>query len=278
MTDSPDMNDAMTNAPTDYPLPYASHDLTGEVAIVTGATSGLGRRFARVLAASGAQVALAGRRVERLAEVKAEIEAAGGTAVAVPTDMTVTGDIAALVEAVRAQLGTPTILVNNAGMADAKFATNICVDLIDKVLDLNLRGPFILAREVAKGLIAEKREGRIVNISSIMATHYTGEGAALYSVTKAAITRMSEALAVEWAKFGINVNAIAPGYVRSEMTDAMALRLGGGEVPADLSVHYPRGRLPTPGMLDSTLLFLCSPASGAVTGTVVKVDDGQTPR
>jgi len=263
---------------TDFPLPNASQDLTGEVAIVTGATSGLGRRFARVLAAAGASVCVSGRRAERLAEVKAEIEAAGGACLAVQGDMTVTEDILRMVAETKAAFGTPTILINNAGMADAKFATNIDVELIDRVISLNLRGPFIAAREVAKGLIAAKTSGRIINISSIMATHYTGEGAALYSTTKAAITRMTETFAVEWARFGINVTAIAPGFFKSEMTDAMALRMGDGEAPADFSQVYPRKRLPTPEMLDSTLLFLCSPASDAVTGTVIKVDDGQTPR
>ena len=252
----------------------AAIDLSGEVAIVTGATSGLGLRFAQVLAGAGAAVAIAGRRAERLASLKAEIEGAGGTCAAITADMTSDADMERLIEGTEAELGLPTILVNNAGMADAAYATRIDVGLIDKVLDLNVRAPFILSREVAKRLIKAERPGRIVNIASIMAYQYTGEGAALYSTSKAAVVRMTEALAVEWAKYHINVNAIAPGYVKSEMTDAMSERMGG----ADLSKIYPRRRLPTPDYLDATLLHLCDPASHAVTGTVIKVDDGQTPR
>ena len=262
----------MTQAPHD-PI-----DLSGEVAIITGATAGLGLRFAQVLAGAGAAVVIAGRRAERLDALKAEIEVAGGRCVAIPADMTVDADMMRLVEGAEAALGPPTILVNNAGMADAKFATKIEIDLIDKVLDLNVRAPFILSREVAKRLIKAGRPGRIVNIASIMAYHYTGEGAALYSTSKAAVVRMTEALAVEWSKFNVNVNAIAPGYVKSEMTDAMSDRMAKAGIADDLSQLYPRRRLPTPDYLDSTLLFLCSPLSHGVTGTVVKMDDGQTPR
>ena len=249
-------------------------DLSGQIAVVTGATSGLGLRFAQVLSAHGAAVAITGRRAERLDALKTELEGKGGKVLCIPSDLTQTEDILRVVEATEAELGTPTILINNAGMADAKYATKIDIDFFDQVLSLNVRAPFLLAREVAKRLIAAKRPGRIVNLASIMAYHYEGQGAALYSTTKAAVVRMTETLAVEWAKFHINVNAIAPGYVQSEMTDAMSERMGG----ADLSQIYPRKRLPSPDMLDSTLLFLVDPASHGVTGTVVKMDDGQTPR
>ena len=249
-------------------------DLSSHVAIVTGATSGLGLRFAQVLSAHGAAVAITGRRAERLDALKSELEGEGGRVLCIPSDLTRTEDVFRVVEATEEALGTPTVLVNNAGMADAKYATKIDVELFDRVLSLNVRAPFLLSREVAKRLIAAETPGRIVNIASIMAYHYEGQGAALYSTTKAAVVRMTETLAVEWSKFQINVNAIAPGYVRSEMTDAMSERMGG----ADLSKIYPRKRLPTPDYLDSTLLFLVDPASHGVTGTVVKMDDGQTPR
>jgi NAD(P)-dependent dehydrogenase (short-subunit alcohol dehydrogenase family) len=176
------------------------------------------------------------------------------------------------IERAEEAFGTIDILVNNAGLPDARHATKMPVPLIDAVLDTNVRGPFILSCEVARRLIAAKQPGRIVNISSSSAFHYTGNGAALYSVTKAAMVRMTEVLAVEWAAFGINVNAIAPGAFHSEMMDGMLDRMG------DISARFPRGRVCDPALLTSTLLFLCAPASEAVTGTTIRVDDGQNPR
>jgi NAD(P)-dependent dehydrogenase (short-subunit alcohol dehydrogenase family) len=257
---------------TDFPLPHVSNDLTGHVAMVTGATSGLGWRFARVLAASGATVIPTGRRVERLEELAAEIAASGGTAYPVVMDATDTGSILAAVEAGEAAAGTITILVNNAGIPDAQRAHKMSLELTDAVFDTNLRAPWVLSCEVARRLIAAEMPGRMVNISSIGGFSYKGHGAALYSVTKAGIARMSEVLAVEWARYNINVNAIAPGAFRSEMMDGMVSRMG------DITQGFPRKRLGDPAQLDSTLLYLCSPASDAVTGTVIKVDDGQGPR
>ncbi|MEP1125559.1 MAG: SDR family NAD(P)-dependent oxidoreductase [Ilumatobacter sp.] len=257
---------------TAYPLPNISTDLTGQVALVTGATSGLGRRFAQVLAAAGAQVIGTGRRQERLDELVAEIEAAGGSATGVTMDMTDTQSILSGVEAAQAAFGTITILVNNAGVPDAQRAHKMSIELIDTVFDTNLRGPYVLSCEVARRLIEERSPGRIVNISSVSATNYDGHGAALYSITKAGISRMTEVLAVEWARNHINVTGIAPGAFHSEMMDGMMERMG------DFSGSMPRKRLGDPAQLDSTLLYLCSPASDAVTGTVIKVDDGQSSR
>jgi NAD(P)-dependent dehydrogenase (short-subunit alcohol dehydrogenase family) len=137
------------------------------------------------------------------------------------------------------------------------------------VLDINVRAPFILACEVARRLMAAGKPGRIVNIASEAAFGYRGGGAALYSVSKAAVARSAEVLAVEWAKFNINVNAIAPGAFASEMMDGMLSRIG------DITQGFPRQRLGDPAQLDSALLFLVGPASDAVTGTVIRVDDGQ---
>ena len=257
---------------TDHPLPNVSTDLSGQVALVTGATSGLGHRFARVLAAAGAEVIGTGRRQERLDELVSEIEAAGGSAVGVAMDMTDTESILAGVEAAQRAFGTITILINNAGVPDAQRAHKMSTELIDSVFDTNLRGPYVLSCEIARRLIEEKSPGRIVNISSISATHYDGHGAALYSITKAGISRMTEVLAVEWSRNHINVTGIAPGAFHSEMMDGMLERMG------DFSGAMPRKRLGVPAQLDSTLLYLCSPASDAVTGTVIKVDDGQGPR
>jgi NAD(P)-dependent dehydrogenase (short-subunit alcohol dehydrogenase family) len=254
---------------TDYPLPNIQHDLSGQTALVTGASSGLGLRFAKVLAASGAKVAVAARRTDRLESLVAEINAAGGTAKAFALDVTDSSRLKAIVPEVEAALGTVSILVNNAGIPDAQRAVKMEVEFIDQVIDVNFRAPFILACEVARRLIELKAPGRIINIASIAAYSYEGNGAALYSTTKAGVVRMTEALAVEWSKFRINVNGIAPGAFSSEMMDGMLERIG------DLASHFPRKRVCDPALMDSTLLFLASPASEAVTGTIVKIDDGQ---
>ncbi|MEQ6903087.1 SDR family NAD(P)-dependent oxidoreductase [Nocardioides sp. YIM 152588] len=255
-----------------FPLPNAGFDLTGQVALVTGASSGLGDRFARVLAAAGAKVAVCARRVERLDALVAEIAEAGGTAVAVPLDVTDAAAITAAVDAAEEALGRVTILVNNAGVPDARLAHRMSVEFVDTVIGTNLRGPWLMATEVAKRLIAAREPGRIVNISSMAGFATIGPGSALYVTTKGAVNRMTEALAVEWARNRINVNAIAPGTFQSEMMDGMIERMG------DFREALPRKRYGDPAQLDSTLLYLVSPASEFVTGTVVKVDDGQMPR
>ena len=257
---------------TDFNLPNFTTDLTGQVALVTGTTSGLCKRFAQVLAACGASVAVTGRREERLIELADEINAQGGKAFPVRLDMTDSASIVAAVEAAEAALGTITILVNNAGIPDAQRAHKMSNQLIDDVFDTNLRGPYVMSCEIARRLIASGKPGRMVNIASVAAFHYSGGGAALYSITKAGIARMTEALAVEWARYHINVNCIAPGAFSSEMLDGMLARIG------DISENFPRKRIGQPAQMDSTLLYLVSPSSECVTGTVIKVDDGQGPR
>lgn len=258
---------------TDFPLPNVSHDLSGEVALVTGATSGLGWRFARVLAAAGAKVAIAGRRTERLEELANVIADDGGKALPITADMTDSQSIADMVQAAEDGLGLVTILVNNAGIPDAQRATKMPLDLIDRVFDTNLRGPYVLSCEVARRLIDAKKPGRMVNIASVAAYNYTpGSAAALYSITKAGMVRLTEALAVEWSRFNINVNGIAPGLVRSEMSDGMLERMG------DFTSHFPRKKIIETEELDSTLLYLCAPSSNCVTGTIIKLDDGQGSR
>lgn len=249
--------------------PNFSIDLSGRTALVTGASAGLGRRFASVLAACGAKVACTARRKDKLDELVAEIAAAGGTAEAFALDVRDADQLKAIIPAVAQSLGQPDILVNNAGIVDAEYATRMPMELIDDVLDTNLRSVFILSNEFARPLIAEKMPGRIVNIASIAATSYSGGGAALYSITKAGVVRVTETLAVEWSKFHINVNGIAPGLFATDMADGMIDRSG------DFSVHFPRKRLGQPEQMDSSLLFLVSPSSDAVTGTVIKIDDGQ---
>lgn len=252
--------------------PNFSIDLSGQVALVTVASSGLGRRFAQVLAACGARVAVTACRIDRLEALVAEIEASGGHAAAFALDVTDPAQLVAVVDQVAATLGQVTILINNAGVPDAKRAHRMPLDLIDRVFDTNLRSPYILACEIARRLIDSRTPGRIVNIASMAAFQYHGEGAALYCITKAGMVRMTEVLAVEWAKHDINVNAIAPGAFSSEMMDGMVERMG------DIVAGFPRTRLGRPDQLDSSLLYLLSPVSDFVTGSVIKVDDVQNGR
>jgi len=253
----------------DYALPNISNDLSGRVALVTGTTSGLGRRFAEVIAASGAKVAVTGRRIDRLEALAKEIQDKGGVAEPIQLDMQSNDSIMNCVEKAESSLGTIDILVNNAGIPDAQRAHKMSLDLIDSVFDTNLRGPYVLSCEIARRLIAADKPGRMVNISSVGGFSYGGNGAALYSITKSAIVRMTECLAVEWARYNINVNAIAPGAFASEMMDGMLERMG------DIAQHFPRKRICDPAQMDSTLLYFLSPASEAVTGTYIKIDDGQ---
>ena len=255
-----------------FPLPHADMDLTGQVALVTGASAGLGHRFARTLAAAGAHVGVAARRTDKLEALTGQIADEGGRAFPVALDVSDPDSIVAGVATVEAELGTVTILVNNAGIPDAMRAHKMPLDLIDRVIDTNLRGPFLLATEVARRLIAAKQPGRIVNVTSMGAYHYEGNASTLYSVTKAGIVRMTEVLAVEWVRYGINVNGIAPGVFTSEMMDGMVSRIG------DFTDTLPRKRMGDAAQLDSTLLYLCAPSSEFVTGTIVKVDDGQHAR
>jgi len=257
---------------SEFPTPNNAWDLSGQVALVTGTTSGLGWRFATVLAKAGAKVALTGRRTERLEELAESIRADGGECATFRLDMTDMDNVISVVQEAEDALGIVTILVNNAGIPDAQRAHKMDQALIDAVFDTNLRGPYVLSCEVARRLIKAKLPGRMVNISSTGAFHYAGGGAALYSITKAGIARMSEVLAVEWARYHINVNCIAPGAFSSEMMDGMMERIG------EFYKATPRQRLGHPAQLDSTLLYLCAPSSECVTGAVIKVDDGQGPR
>jgi len=252
-----------------------STDLTGRVALVTGASSGLGVRFAEVLAASGAKVAVAGRRRERLGAVAATIREAGGTAEPIVLDVSQASEIPRAIDEIEAKLGQVDILVNNAGVPDKTYSVKMTLEDIDLSFNTNLRGPWIISVDVARRLIAAKAPGWIVNISSLGAYVYSARAGAnsLYSTTKAALIRMTEAHAMDWAKFNINVNAIAPGTFTSEMVDGMIERVGDGFLK-----NFLRPRIGRTDQLDSTLLFLVSPSSDFVTGTCIKVDDGQMSR
>ena len=191
----------------------------------------------------------------------------------VPIDMIDRGTIRDAVQKVEEGLGTINTLINNAGMVDAQWAIKQSDELIDNVVATNLVGPYLLSNEVARRLIEKKEPGRMVNIASIAAFNISPNSASvLYSTTKSAIVRMTESLAVEWARNHINVNAIAPGMFSSEMLDGMLERIG------DMSQSLPRKRICVPEQMDSTLLYLVSPSSECVTGTCIKIDDGQSPR
>lgn len=248
--------------------------LDGEVALVTGASAGLGRQFARTLSDAGAAVVLVARRVERLERLAEEIGAAGGRAIVHALDVADAKAIPAAFDTAEAAFGTVSILINNAAVADADYATRLSLETIDRVIAVDFRAPFLFSAEVARRLIAEKRTGRIVNISSVGAYHYTPTSAsALYCAAKAGIIRMTETLAIEWARYGININAIAPGMFASEMTDDFIAR--NGDKVRD---RFPRQRFGDPANLDTTLLYLLNPGSHFVTGTCITVDDGQTSR
>jgi NAD(P)-dependent dehydrogenase (short-subunit alcohol dehydrogenase family) len=248
----------------------APYDLTGRVAFVTGATSGLGRHFANVLAAAGAAVALCGRRTDRLVAVKAEIEAAGGKAAAIPLDVTDVAAIAPALDAAETALGGIDILINNAGLSVFGLSLELTANDFDRVIATNLRAPFLLATEVARRMIAAKREGRIVNVASIGAFRVL-PGVTPYCTSKAGLAMMTQCLAREWARKGINVNALCPGYVETELNDEwFASDKGKKQIEG-----FPRKRLARESDLDGMLLLLCSDAARTITGSLLTVDDGQ---
>jgi len=245
--------------------------LEGKVALITGTTSGFGNRFARVLADAGAKVAITGRRVERLEKLKAEIEAAGGTAFPVALDVMDIASIEACVEQVTAELGPIDILVNNAGMNIEAMAVDMKPEDFDTMMSTNVRGAFFMAQAVAKQMIARKSGGRIINIASIGA-HTVLPGLATYCMSKAAVAMMSRSLAREWARREINVNALCPGYIETELNSEWFHSEGGQKQIAS----FPRKRLGEIDDLDGILVYLASDASRFVTGSVITVDDGQS--
>jgi NAD(P)-dependent dehydrogenase (short-subunit alcohol dehydrogenase family) len=245
--------------------------LAGRVALVTGASSGLGRHFARLLARHGARVAIAARRTDALATLAAEIAAEGGIADPVALDVRDPASVSAAVAAVAAKAGALDILVNNAGVAMTKPALLTTEDEWRQVLDTNLDGAFRVARACAQAMADAKRGGVIVNIASILGMRVAKQLAA-YIAAKAALLRLSEALALEWAAHGIRVNALAPGYIETELNRDF-LRSPAGE---SLGKRVALRRFGTPSDLDGPLLLLVSPAGGYITGATLTVDGGHT--
>ncbi|HEY7978395.1 MAG TPA: SDR family NAD(P)-dependent oxidoreductase [Rhizomicrobium sp.] len=246
-------------------------DLRGRVAFVTGATSGLGRHFAGVLAKAGAAVAISGRREDRLQTLRSEIEAAGGKCMAIALDVTQAGQITPAFDKAESGLGPIDILVNNAGMSADGPVANISVADFDAVMATNLRGPFLLAQEVGKRMIARGQGGRIINIASITAFRVL-QGSAPYCISKAGLTMMTQCMAREWARYDINVNAICPGFIETELNDEwFETEKGKAQIKS-----FPKRRLQRPEDLDSTLLLLASDASRAITGALFNVDEAQS--
>ncbi len=249
--------------------------VAGGVALVTGASSGLGRRFAALLAECGLAVAVTARREDRLRGLVDEITAKGGRARAFALDVTDAAAITRVVAEVEAAFGVVDVLVNNAGIADGDWAVKLPLELVDRVIDTNFRAPFLLSCAVAERLIATGAPGRIVNLSSMGAyVAAPRTAAALYCATKGGVSRLTETLALEWAAYNINVNAIAPGLFRSEMSGEHLARKGEEKVTAS----FPRKRVGEAEQLDSTLLYLLAPGSEMVTGVTIKVDDAQMQR
>lgn len=249
--------------------------LQGRIALVTGASSGLGARFARILASGGANVVLAARRIDRLKQVCSEIEADGGRAIAVEMDVADERSTMRAYDAAQDAFGVVDTVIANAGMNIEGSALDVDSSALRDVFDVNVGGVFFTVREGARRLIAagsaERRNGRVVIISSITATAVT-PGLALYSASKAAVLQLGRVLAREWINKGVNVNVLCPGYIETEL-NASWFQSDGGRRHIQ---QWPRKRLMDPASLDATLVYLSSEASEYVTGSVFNIDDGQS--
>jgi len=245
-------------------------DLTGRTALVTGASSGLGWRFAEVLAAYGANVALAARRVERLQDLKAQIETSGGKAVCVALDVTDRAAIPAAFDAAEAAFGPVDILVNNAGVAAEAMMVDMTAEDWKKVLDTDLDGVFFVGQEAARRMSAGGRGGSIVNIASAIAFK-VGKTLGAYAVAKAGVVQLTKAMGLELASANVRVNAICPGYIETEINrDFFATERGQQMIQR----MVPMKRLGDVDDLDGTLVLLASDAGAFITGTSILVDGG----
>ncbi len=249
---------------------HVTFNLTGQTAFITGATSGFGAHFAHVLSDAGAKVVITGRRVERLQALKSAIDAKGGSAIALPIDVTDVSRIRACLEEAERAAGPIGILVNNAGLNVQSSVSALSEADYDTVMDTNVKGAFFVAQAVGARMIAHKMQGRIVNIGSI-GSFKALPGLVAYSMSKAAVAMMTKGLAREWAKYHIAVNAICPGYIRTELNGEWFDSEGGRKQIAG----FPRRRLGREEDLDATLLLLCSQHANFITGSLFTVDDGQ---
>ena len=250
-------------------------DLGGRVALVTGASSGFGAHWARLLAGAGAKVVLAARRVDRLEATAKEIRAEGGEALAVALDVTDEAATAAAYDAAEAAFGSVDTIIANAGASNDKLAVDLPASEFGQTVAINLTGVFLTVREGARRLIAAGRaeRGRVVIVSSITARkHYAAMAG--YAASKAGVLHLSRLLAREWARKGICVNAILPGYIETEMTEELfAEGNKGGEW---LLQSFPRRALTPIQAMDAPLLFFASDLAANVTGAELTIDDGQS--
>lgn len=245
-------------------------DLSGEVALVTGASSGLGERFAEVLAAHGASVAVAARRADRLASLVERISDAGGKACAVELDVSDQGAIAGAFDAAEAAFGTATILVNNAGVAGNKAVFDVTPEDWRKVMSVNLDGVWFAAQEAARRMKDAGRQGNIINIASVLSFR-AARTVAAYAASKGAVLQLTRNLALEFARYDVRVNAIAPGYILTEINKDYFE----SDDSAPMIKRIPQRRIGDVSDLDGTLLLLASnKASGYMTGSTVVVDGG----
>ncbi len=252
-------------------------DLSGRVAFVTGASSGLGAQFAKTLAAAGAGVVLAARREERLKTLRAEIESQGGDAHVVTVDVTDPDSIKAAVAHAETEMGAIDILINNSGVSTTQKLTDVQPEDFDFVFGTNTRGAFFMAQEVARRMIARSKGeapgtytgGRIVNVASMAGLRVLPQ-IGVYSMSKAAVIHMTKAMALEWGRFGINVNALCPGYIDTEINHHHWKTEAGQK----LIQMLPRKRVGQVQDLDAVLMMLCAPESHFVNGAVIAADDG----
>ena len=254
-----------------------SIDLSGRVALVTGASSGLGAQFARTLARAGAGVVLASRRLEKLKELRARIEGEGGDAHVVELDVTDLDSIKAAVAHAETEMGSIDILVNNSGVSTTQRIQDVTLEDYDFIFDTNVKGAFFVAQEVGKRMLARSRGaapgsftgGRIINIASMAGLKVLPQIGA-YCMSKAAVVQMTRAMALEWGRFGINVNALCPGYIDTEINHSHWQTEQGQKLISML----PRKRVGQPQDLDALIVMLASDQSHFVNGAVIAADDG----
>ena len=252
-------------------------DLSGRVAFISGASSGLGAQFARTLSHAGAAVVLAARRVERLKTLRAEIESTGGDAHVVELDVTDPDSIKSAVAHAETEMGTIDILVNNSGVSNTQKLVDVMPEDYDFIMGTNTRGAFFMAQEVAKRMIARSRGaapgtftgGRIVNVASMAGLRPLSQ-IGVYAMSKAAVVHMTRAMALEWGKFGINVNALCPGYIDTEINHQHWQTEAGQKLMNIL----PRKRVGRPQDLDSALMMLVANESHFINGAILSADDG----
>ena len=254
-----------------------SIDLSGRVAFVTGASGGLGAQFARTLSGAGAAVVLAGRSMDKLKALRAEIDGAGGDAHVVELDVTDLSSIKSAVAHAETEVGSIDILVNNSGVSTTQRVQDVTPKDYDFVFDINVKGAFFVAQEVGKRMLARSRGaapgsftgGRIVNVASMAGLRVLPQ-ISVYAMSKAAVVHMTKAMAVEWGRHGINVNALCPGYIDTDINHHHWQTEQGQKLVQML----PRKRIGQPADLDALIVMLCSDQSHFVNGAVIAADDG----